>query len=72
MRRLPGILSDVDGVILRGKSVIRGSDIVLNKLLTKQYTNGSITSFIPFACLTNGGGMLEHHKSAVMNKLLHL
>ena len=33
MKKLPAIVSDIDGVIVRGKQIIKGSDYVVNSIL---------------------------------------
>ena len=45
----PVIISDIDGVLVRGKIPIPSTHQALNKIRQHQ---------IPFACLTNGGGQL--------------
>ena len=58
MRRLPAILSDIDGVVYRGSKLIPGSDIALRTLLRKHDLGGKQMK-LPFSLLTNGGGVLE-------------
>ena len=54
--RLPAILSDVDGVVYRGGQKVGNSNKVLAALLN-QKIEGKYK--IPFALLTNGGGIPE-------------
>jgi len=72
MRKLPAIISDIDGVLVRGSKLIGNSDKVLNYIrspLSHIFKNNE-TSKIPFLCLTNGGGKLEYEKADQLNKLL--
>ncbi|KAM3140631.1 hypothetical protein pb186bvf_007229 [Paramecium bursaria] len=62
MKKLPAVVSDIDGVIVRGKQIIKGSDYVVNSILQKPS--------IPFYLLTNGGGQLEQEKAIGLNKIL--
>jgi len=56
----PIIISDIDGVLLRGSVPIPGTLEALKKL----HAFG-----IPLACLTNGGGYLERLKAKKMNDI---
>ena len=47
---IPAIVSDIDGVIVRGKLPIKGSPEVLRNILSRRF---------PFYLLTNGGGCTE-------------
>ena len=49
----PIIITDIDGVLLRGTTRIPGTLEALQSL--KKHN-------IPLACLTNGGGQLESYK----------
>lgn len=49
MKRLPFIITDIDGVLIRGKNVIPRTVEAL-QLIKKMR--------IPFCCLTNGGGSI--------------
>lgn len=76
MRRLPGIISDIDGVLVRGKTPISRSAAALKYIRSplNHLINGGSSfvsaSPIPFTCLTNGGGMLEANKAISINKIL--
>lgn len=77
MRRLPAIFSDIDGVLVRGKTKIPRSDIALQYV--RQYIPTILPNFpakpnshIPFIALTNGGGKLEQTKADDLNRMLHL
>ena len=54
MKRLPAIISDIDGVLLRGTNKVISSDKAVS--LAKMHS-------LPFYCLTNGGGILESTKA---------
>mmetsp|Transcript_19935 Transcript_19935/g.63402 ORF Transcript_19935/g.63402 Transcript_19935/m.63402 type:complete len:344 (+) Transcript_19935:1-1032(+) len=60
-KRVPGVVFDIDGVLLRGKIPVPGAGAVLCHLRE----NG-----IPFVLLTNGGGVSEAEKAAVVTKRL--
>ena len=77
MRKIPGIFTDIDGVLVRGKKAIPRSDIAfkflrqsLNKIDPQKY--GTINNKIPFIGLTNGGGKLENHKANEINHILQV
>lgn len=65
MRKLPAIVSDIDGVLVRGSKVIGQSDKVLNYIRSplSHILKNDQTAKIPFVCLTNGGGKLEYEKA---------
>ena len=66
--RLPGIVSDLDGVLIKGEShQIPGAPAVLKKILAK---HGKTGKQIPFTFLTNGGFRTEQSKAAKLNKVL--
>ncbi|CAD8052951.1 unnamed protein product [Paramecium primaurelia] len=68
---IPAIVSDIDGVLVRGKSIIPNSDIVIKQLLNCHYTNGERHNIkIPFYLLTNGGGCTELDKANQLNKIM--
>jgi len=76
-RPLPGIVCDIDGVLLRDKSALPfAADMVqllkmpLRLLDPKQFPN--IETPLPFVCLTNGGGLLETMKAKSLNYILDL
>jgi hypothetical protein len=51
---LPCIVSDIDGVVVKGKEVIGNSSQIVRRVL--QPVNGAN---LPFSFLTNGGGCTE-------------
>ena len=68
---IPAIISDIDGVLVRGKSIIPNSDKVVKELLNNNYTNGVKNNIrIPFYLLTNGGGCTELDKANSLNKIM--
>ena len=60
---------DIDGVLVKGRSVIGHSPSVLHSLLLP-YTEKNLQ--IPFALMTNGGGIPEPAKAEDMNRRLGL
>lgn len=58
-RMIPAIVTDIDGVLIRGKQVIPGSSYVLSQVLNRTFRTPAQQFKFPFVCLTNGGGMLE-------------
>lgn len=60
-----GIAFDIDGVILRGKSLIGGSSHALKRLYNH---DGSLR--VPFLFLTNGGGIPESKRASELSGLL--
>jgi ribonucleotide monophosphatase NagD (HAD superfamily) len=56
----PIVITDIDGVLLRGSVQIPGTLEAVKKLQA---------SGIPLACLTNGGGYLERIKAKKMNDI---
>lgn len=66
INKVPAIICDIDGVVLRGKGMIGNSSSIIQKLKSFAATK------IPFYFLTNGGGILEKEKASVMNDLLSL
>lgn len=65
--RLPAIVVDNDGVIVKGRTVIGRAPAIIQSIL-EPYTDKKIQ--IPFILLTNGGGMPEHEKAEDLNKRL--
>ncbi|XAR60501.1 hypothetical protein NMG60_11033910 [Bertholletia excelsa] len=61
-----GIAFDIDGVILRGNNTIGGSPEALRRL----YDESSGTLRVPYVFLTNGGGVPESKRSAVLSRQL--
>eukprot|EP00854_Cymbomonas_tetramitiformis_P006116 gene6115-7340_t len=56
-----GIVFDVDGVLLKGSTVVPSAGPAIRKLLALQ---------VPFVVLTNGGGMLESARSELLSRKL--
>lgn len=56
-----GFVLDIDGVLLRGKEIIEGSDEALQHLTTLK---------IPFVLMTNNGGKTEAAKAAELSDIL--
>ena len=56
-----GVVFDIDGVLLLGKKVIPGAQRAIERLKERR---------VPFAVLTNGGGVLEADKAAQLSALL--
>jgi ribonucleotide monophosphatase NagD (HAD superfamily) len=52
--KLPAIISDIDGVLVRGKNVLARANEVVRFVRRRG---------LPFLCLTNGGGRLESDKA---------
>lgn len=66
-----GIVFDISGVLVNGKSVIPGAVESLKLLKEKQYI--LLNSFycrVPYIFVTNGGGVLEAKKANSLSKLL--
>jgi ribonucleotide monophosphatase NagD (HAD superfamily) len=68
-RRLPAIVSDIDGVVYRGGSEIGNSKRVIRELLNHKIEG---KYHLPFFLLTNGGGIPEHERANVVNKIIGL
>jgi ribonucleotide monophosphatase NagD (HAD superfamily) len=58
----PIIISDIDGVLVRGERQIDQTLDALKRIHDNK---------IPFACLTNGGGHLETEKVNKLNKIFN-
>jgi len=74
---LPGIVCDIDGVLVRDKGPLpTAADTIrlikkpLKELAPNKYSG--IETKIPLVCLTNGGGLLEKTKAESLNKILEL
>lgn len=67
--RLPAIVLDIDGVIVKGRSVIGNSPSVIRALL-EPYSERRIN--LPFALMTNGGGLPEPEKADDINSRIGL
>ena len=67
--RLPGIVSDLDGVLIKGESPppIPGASAVLKRVLAK---HGKTGKHVPFTFLTNGGFRTEQSKASKLNAVL--
>ena len=62
MKRIPAIVCDIDGVLIRGDKAISGSQAILKRILNNLFSFKDVKMEpfkIPFVCLTNGGGYLE-------------
>ena len=75
---LPGILSDIDGVVYRGSEAIPGSANVIKSILKPfkhpinfpLYPDSSKALRLPFTLLTNGGGEPEQRRADYINDKL--
>ena len=68
--KLPGIISDIDGVIHRGSNLIQGSDTAI-KCLLNSHSNAKGEKFrLPFILLTNGGGWTEENHIKRLNEIV--
>lgn len=56
-----GVVLDIDGVVLRGKDIIEGSDEAVRQMIALK---------IPFLMMTNGGGKSEAAKAAELSDIL--
>ena len=57
---LPGILSDIDGVVYRGGEAIPGSANVIRSIYKPfEHPESPRALLLPFTLLTNGGGEPE-------------
>ncbi len=66
--KLPGILSDIDGVVYRGGREIGNSRKVIDFLLNRTFHG----KHIPFALLTNGGGISEDERAKYIAHVIGL
>jgi ribonucleotide monophosphatase NagD (HAD superfamily) len=60
---MPAILSDIDGVVYRGGHEIGNSRFVIDKILQSK---------LPFALLTNGGGVSESERARYISHVIGL
>lgn len=67
---MPAIVSDIDGVVLRGSLIIGNSDSMIKQILAPRTEHGGLS--LPFTLLTNGGGFIEERKAEEINHKLHL
>ena len=68
--KLPGILSDIDGVVHRGYKVIPGSDRAIKTLLREHRTADGQVARVPFVLVTNGGGYRETNFAKSLNNMV--
>ncbi|CDW83976.1 had-superfamily subfamily iia cecr5 containing protein [Stylonychia lemnae] len=66
--KLPGILTDIDGVVYRGGHEIGNSRFVIKTIFNHKFNN----KYIPFALLTNGGGIPENERAEYVNHVINL
>lgn len=69
INRLPAVVIDIDGVIVKGRSIIGNSPNVIRALL-EPYSEHRVN--IPFVLMTNGGGLPEPAKAEDINRRLNL
>ena len=80
IKKFPGIITDIDGVLLRGNLALPRVVKTLNYIrkpignlnLGKVIKKSNESKTLPFICLTNGGGYLEIQKANDLNKKLNL
>ncbi|KJE89690.1 hypothetical protein CAOG_01123 [Capsaspora owczarzaki ATCC 30864] len=65
--RAPGILFDIDGVLIRGNTVLNEAKEAF-QMLSKRH----LLKNIPYMFVTNGGGTTEAHKAHQLSKWLHV
>ncbi|CAI2373274.1 unnamed protein product [Moneuplotes crassus] len=76
--KIPAIVTDIDGVMIRGGVQVGNSAKAVTTLKTplKQLNPtrfGHLSAEkVPFICLTNGGGMMEEKKAESVNNILGL
>lgn len=74
--RLPAIVTDIDGVLIRGGKAIAKSGDALKKIrsristLDEKFKDVPEDIKLPMYCLTNSGGVLEWEKADSLNKTL--
>jgi len=66
---MPGIVSDIDGVLYKGNIVLGNSTNVVKSLL-KPF--GEKNQTLPFMLVTNNGGLFEADKAININSKIHL
>ena len=71
MTRVPGIVADIDGVILLGDKAIPGVKEGLERVLTGVEIDSKRRD-IPFSMLTNGGSYTERKRAEKMNAIIGL
>lgn len=75
---MPAIVTDIDGVLIRGGAQIPGSGDSIRTLrkplsvLNPSKFSHLSSQKLPFICLTNGGGMMEETKADSVSKILDL
>jgi ribonucleotide monophosphatase NagD (HAD superfamily) len=67
--RVPAVISDIDGVIYRGKTTIGSSPQAMRMIMGYHMRYGQRV-LLPFALLTNGGGILEKARAKVINRIV--
>ena len=77
MRKVPAILTDIDGVLLRGRGFIPRSDKAMRYLRQplkdlNQKLFQDADRPLPLIAVTNGGGKLEVDRAKELNKILGL
>lgn len=82
--KIPAIVTDIDGVMIRGGFQVGNSakavttlKTPLNQLNPARFGNLGeekchLGNYLPFICLTNGGGMMEEKKAESVNNILGL
>jgi HAD superfamily hydrolase (TIGR01456 family) len=75
--RVPAIITDVDGVLVRGPYAITNAEKAmkyirqpLNTIDSKRFE--CVRDQLPFVCVTNLGGVLEDYKAESINEILKL
>ena len=79
LRRVPAVLSDIDGVLYRGKHAIdKSTDAV--KCLVRTHSLPELSPKgdfglledvkLPFSLLTNGGGQTEAERAGIVNRIM--
>ena len=73
--KIPGILCDVDGVLVRGEEAIEGSREALMRLKKKiKSVRGinveDLNLRIPISFITNNGGNTEYNHTKKINRIL--
>ena len=67
--KMPGIVSDIDGVVIKGKSGIPRAKETLERLLTPY---SDTKRKVPFIFLSNGGACSEEFKAQAINQRVKL
>lgn len=64
-KTVPAIASDIDGVVIRGSTMIGNSREAIKRIKLNK-------AQIPFTLLTNGGGNLEATRAGVVNEIIDM